>query len=333
MRGISKFRLGGPDDPLAQEIMRAKGLREIPLYRRNGPKAGRFDFVDCLKRWSAYTPDRDGPVDPTRREGEDSAHISALIKAKGLELGASDVGFAELRPIMINEGAEFDLKYIVSVLVAEDYTKVLEGALAVEKEAFETYVECARVSTELAAYVRSLGFPALAEHNGTGDIQAIPALHACGMGELGKHGSLIHRELGASFRPGFVVTDAPVVVDEPDIFGVQRTCESCRLCEQNCPPAAIRPSEDYVVTEGVKRWLVDIPACYEASRFRDEYCHICVDVCPYQHRENKDPVRVATYKAFMKKRKQAGYRTPAWFIEDEEEVLAGSGRRDQGSAI
>ena len=140
------------------------------------------------------------------------------------------------------------------MIVPEDYTKVLQGALAVEEEAFETYVQCACVATELAAYIRELGFPAIAEHNGTGDIQAIPAMHACGLGELGKHGSLIHREFGASFRPGFVIT------------------------------------------EGVKRWLVDIPACYESSRFRDEYCHICVDVCPYQHRENKNFLRVTTYR-------------------------------------
>lgn len=325
MEGISKFRLGGPDDPLVQEIMKAKGLTEVPMYRRNGPKAGKFDLMDCIKRWTSYSPRRDGPVNSDKPEGEDPAHLAALIKAKGLEIGGSDVGFAELTPIMINEGSAFDLRYVISVIVAEDYAKVLQGALAVEEEAFETYVECARVSTELAAYVRGLGFPAIADHNGTGDIQAIPAMYACGMGELGKHGSLIHREFGASFRPGFVITDAPVALSAPNIFGVQNTCENCRLCEQNCPPGAIRTSDDFIVTEGVKRWQVDIPTCYEASRFRDEYCHICVDVCPYQHRENKDPVRMETYKGYMRKRKVAGYRTPSWFIEDEDKVLGRSG--------
>jgi epoxyqueuosine reductase QueG len=141
------------------------------------------------------------------------------------------------------------------------------------------------------------------------------------MGELGKHGSLIHPQFGAGFRPGFVITDAPLVVNKPYIFGVQKTCENCRICEQNCPPGAIRAADDYIVTEGVKRWQVDVPACFVASRFRDEYCHICVDVCPYQHKENRDPERIKIFKTLMQKRKKAGYRTPAWFIEDEEAVL------------
>jgi ferredoxin len=96
------------------------------------------------------------------------------------------------------------------------------------------------------------------------DIQAIPALYACAMGELGKYGSLIHPKFGAGFRPGFVITDAPVRVSGINIFGVQKTCENCRLCEQNCPPGAIRSSQDFIVTDGVKRWLVDIPACFRS---------------------------------------------------------------------
>jgi epoxyqueuosine reductase len=325
MKGTSVCRYGGPNDPLAMEIMRQKGLTEVPLYRSDSPKAAKFDLNACMERWMAYTPDRDGPVNVERPEGVDPDHLSTLIKTKGFKVGGSDVGFAELTPIMINVGFEFEQRNIISVIVAEDYGKVLEGALAVEEEAFEVYVECARVATELATYIRSLGFSAIADHNGTGDVQAIPTLYACGMGELGKHGSLIHPEFGPSFRPGFVITDAPIISAMPNIFGVQNTCETCRLCEQNCPPGAIRASDDFIITEGVKRWQVDIPTCYEASRFRDEYCHICVDVCPYQHKANSDPDRRTTYKTIMKKRKQAGYRTPAWFIEDEAKVLGEKG--------
>lgn len=321
MKGTSEFRRGGPDDPLANEIMRQKGLSEIPLFRKDSPKIKKFDVNEVMHRWTAYTPLRDGPVNDGQPEGNDPAQISALIKAKGLELGGSDIGFADLTPTMINVGSEFQPRYIVSIVVAEDYGKVLDGALAVEREAFEVYVECARISTELAAYIRTLGFSAIADHNGTGEIMAIPALLACGMGELGKHGSLIHPDFGAGFRPGFVVTDAPIIADNANIFGVQNTCEKCRICEQNCPPGAIRSSDDYIVTEGTKRWQVDTATCYEASRFRDEYCHICVDVCPYQHKVNRDPDRKTIYKTLMKKRKTAGYRTPAWFIEDEETVL------------
>jgi epoxyqueuosine reductase len=321
MKGIVAFRRGGPDDPLVREIMEDKGLSEVPFYRKDRANAQGFDLHACMQDWMAYVAERDGPVNPDRPEGQDAARLGALIKAKGLALGAGDVGFAALTPGMINLGSEFDLPSIISVIVPEDYAKVLDGALAVEREAFETYVECARVATLLAAHIRGLGFKAIADHNGTSDIQAIPALNACGMGELGRHGSLVHPIFGAGFRPGFVITDAPLELSAANIFGVQNTCETCRLCEQNCPPGAIRSAEDFVVTDGVKRWPVDIPTCFEASRFREEYCHICVDVCPYQHKKSGDPVRSETYKSFMKKRKLAGYRTPSWFIEDEDAVL------------
>lgn len=321
MKGTSEFRLGGPDDPLVQELMKQKGLSEVPFYAANRRQAKEFDLHATMQRWMAYAPHRNGAVNAEKPKGDDPDHLSALIKTRGLELGAGDISFAELTPIMINQGSEFDQRFIISVVVPENYDRVLGGALAVEREAFEVYVECARISTQLADYVRTLGFSAIADHNGTGDIQAVPALYACGVGEMAKHGSLIHPDFGAGFRPGFVVTDAPVSVNEINVFGVQKTCETCRICEQNCPPAAIRASDDFIVTEGVKRWPVNTAACYEASRFRDEYCHICVDVCPYQRGIKRDPRRVTTYKTIMRKRKKAGYRTPAWFIEDEEAVL------------
>jgi formate hydrogenlyase subunit 6/NADH:ubiquinone oxidoreductase subunit I len=59
------------------------------------------------------------------------------------------------------------------------------------------------------------------------------------------------------------------------------------------------------MTHGIKRWLIDLEKCYPYSRLRDEYCHLCVDVCPYNVKSHP-----GTYKAFMKERKQVGYKTP-----------------------
>ena len=86
----------------------------------------------------------------------------------------------------------------------------------------EVYARCAGVSTEIARYIRDeLGYPALAHHNGSYQIQAIPVLHEVGFGELGRYGSLIHPELGSNFRPGFVITDLPPSYDTPIEFGAQ----------------------------------------------------------------------------------------------------------------
>ena len=127
MKGTSVCRYGGPNDPLAMEIMKQKGLAEVPLYRSDSPKAAKFDLNACMERWMAYTPDRDGPVNAESPEGVDPDHLSTLIKTKGFKVGGSDVGFAELTPIMINVGFEFEQRNIISVIVAEDYGKVWKG--------------------------------------------------------------------------------------------------------------------------------------------------------------------------------------------------------------
>ena len=46
------------------------------------------------------------------------------------------------------------------------------------------------------------------------------------------------------------------------------------------------------------------------SRFRESYCHICVDVCPYIHKENGDAEKRDMFKQYMKVRRDEGYKTP-----------------------
>jgi ferredoxin len=75
------------------------------------------------------------------------------------------------------------------------------------------------------------------------------------------------------------------------------------------------------MTGGVKRWITDVERCYTESRLREQYCHICVDVCPYVHKANADPHKKYLYKLYMAQRKKAGYRTPAWFPDDPPEAL------------
>ena len=205
---------------------------------------------------------------------------------------------------------DFDMphKNVIGIVVKEDYANVLKGSLAIEAETFRVYVEVARIATELAAYVREMGYPAWAHHNGITQIQAIPTLYHCGVGELGRHGSLINPDFAANFRPSFVTTDLPLDFDQPLEFGVQDYCEKCNLCRNNCPGDAI--ATDHILTEGIKRWRIDMEKCYPFSRLHEAYCHICVDVCPYVHKENGDDEKRQIYKAYMKQRKEDGYRSP-----------------------
>jgi epoxyqueuosine reductase QueG len=104
----------------------------------------------------------------------------------------------------------------------------------------------------------------------------------------------------------------PLAVDAPLVFGVQDTCLHCNLCTNNCPADAIPPNE-FIWTEGIRRWVTDVEKCYVFSRLRAEYCHICVDVCPYIHKANGDPVKRDLYKRYTGARKKVGYKSPTQF--------------------
>ena len=316
MQGTAAVRRQGASDPLLQRMLEERGLTEPPLWKHRPPETRAR-----MARWKDLGQVRDGPVNSRRVEIADIAATTAELKALARSLGASEVGCAALSPIMIAEGVDLPHDNIFCFVVGEDYSVALNGPRAIETESTSVYVRCAEIATELAQHIRQMGYAALAHHNGGDDIMAIPALWAAGFGELGKHGSLIHRELGASHRPGFVTTTLPLAHDAPISFGVQDTCIHCNLCSNNCPPDAIPRSDDYIVTEGVKRWITDVERCYTVSRMREQYCHICVDVCPYVHKANGSEAKKALYKQYMMKRKQAGYRTPAWFSEQEAAIF------------
>lgn len=303
MIGISWRREQGLADPLLRRLVEEAGLEDVPQWTRGDDVRAR-----AHAKWMGMAVDRDGAVAAEARDVSDVAAITAEITEKALALGADLVGCCGLTPIMID--ADFDLPHrnAVAIVVHEDYANALKGSRAIEAETYAVYVRVAQIATDLSAYIRDMGFPAWAHHNGVTQIQAIPTLYHCGMGELGRNGSLINPTYSANFRPSFVTTDLPLEFGSPLVYGVQDTCENCNLCRNNCPGDAI--ATDHILTEGVKRWRIDMEKCYPYSRLHEAYCHICVDVCPYVQKENRDPENRRMYKAFMKQRREDGYRSP-----------------------
>ena len=146
-------------------------------------------------------------------------------------------------------------------------------------EVMRQYNTGTRAAKALADWIRRQGHHA-AGHGGpiAGSFTMIPAALACGFGELGKHGSIINRTYGSSFRLAAVLTDLPLVADRPDVFGADDFCQSCQVCARACPPNAI--SHDKQLVRGVERWYVDFDKC--VPYFNETYgCGICIAVCPW----------------------------------------------------
>ena len=106
----------------------------------------------------------------------------------------------------------------------------------------------------------------------------VPAAIAAGLGELGKHGSLINRTLGSNLRLACVLTDLELVSDERDDFGADEFCQRCVSCANACPPEAIQHEQRLV--RGETRWYVDFDKCLP---FFNEHqgCAVCLAACPW----------------------------------------------------
>jgi epoxyqueuosine reductase len=141
------------------------------------------------------------------------------------------------------------------------------------------YARGTRASYALANWIRGQGYTAQAFPGPrAAALLLVPAAIDAGLGELGKHGSLINRTHGSNLRLAGVTTDMPLDHFRADAFGADDFCTNCRICIDACPPDAIYETKQWV--RGVERWYVDFDKCIPF--FADNAgCGVCIAVCPW----------------------------------------------------
>jgi ferredoxin len=197
---------------------------------------------------------------------------------------ADDIGIAPMDPLYVFEGYTIDEPWVIVLALAHNYERLREvpsdetNGVGVT-DIGEQYARGTRASYALANWIRAQGYNARAFPGPMADaLLLIPPAIASGLGELGKHGSLISRHFGAGVRLAGVTTDMPLTATMPDRFGVDEFCASCQICTRECPPDAI--FEDKQMVRGEERWYVDFDKCipYFAE---SATCGICIAVCPW----------------------------------------------------
>ncbi|MEL7097813.1 MAG: 4Fe-4S dicluster domain-containing protein [Pseudomonadota bacterium] len=236
-------------------------------------------FAEARARRVAATSFDMGAVACTPEKREPEAWTKALngFVADGL---CDMVGVAEMSPDWVYEGDEVSQSRVIVIGVEHDYEEISQApAEAAGLEVMAQYQRAAVAAKRIAAWLRSAGWDAEPVTGpNTGAITLIPPALACGFGELGKHGSLINAEFGASFRLSAVLTDAPFAPTPTRDFGVDEFCTNCRICEDACPPEAIAPKKQTV--RGAQKWYVDFDKCI--SFFNETHgCAMCIAVCPW----------------------------------------------------
>lgn len=136
----------------------------------------------------------------------------------------------------------------------------------------------------LAQYIRLLGYPARAHHFRNYQVLSVPLAVEAGLGELGRCGFLLTKELGNCLRLSTVTTDLPLECDNPVDIGVQDFCRMCRLCAEACPSGSIPPGGK-VRTRGVKKWQMDAVSCITYWQKQGTDCGICIGSCPWTARD------------------------------------------------
>lgn len=206
---------------------------------------------------------------------------AAAVKAAALDCGADDAGICRYRPEWTYRDRPHPRGgWVVVMAFAHAYDKLKTAPD--ERAYIEVMAQYARAggaAKHLANWIRARGYHAEGKTGpNTEDVLMIPAAIAAGLGELGKHGSMIHKKFGSNFRLSMVVTELPLVADAPDPFGADAFCASCQVCSAACPPDAIFPEKQIV--RGERKWYVDFDKC--VPYFVDnKTCGICLAVCPW----------------------------------------------------
>jgi epoxyqueuosine reductase len=225
----------------------------------------------------------DEPLPPraSERVERSAQEWTDAVARAALEHGADDVGVAPMRPAHVFEGHTVpDLPWVIVLAIGHDYDAIRDapstGALV---EVTRQYARGMRVAKALARFLLAQGHTALPYAGPmAGSFLLIPLAIEAGLGELGKHGSLIHPKLGANFRLACVLTDVPLDASEPAVFGADAFCTNCRLCADACPPDAI--SHQKQIVRGVQRWYVDFDKCL--PYFNENMgCAACLPACPF----------------------------------------------------
>ncbi len=222
----------------------------------------------------------------------DPAALKKFITDAAVFYGACDVGFARLKSYHLyshrgrhaeswGEEVATDHKSAIVIALRMDPEMILSAPTGtVIQESFRKYVEAAKVSDIIAAYIRSFGYRARAHNDANYQTLCVPLAVDAGMGELGRLGVLIHYRYGPLVRLAVVTTELELEAGPSQNQHIGDFCVICRKCSDNCPTSAISSGEE-PESRGFRHWSIEQEKCYRFWKRIGTDCGVCLAVCPY----------------------------------------------------
>ena len=224
------------------------------------------------------------------------------VKGYARNRGADLVGITELNPLWLYShrgeifyenwedwGREIESEHQYAVVFAMQMSFEMVGTgphSPTMIESMGNYAKGAYIATQLASFIANLGYSATASHFRHYEALMVPLAVDAGLGELGRLGYLITKELGPRVRLGVVTTDLPLVPDKPVDIGVDDFCSICKKCAVCCPSHSIPVEKDKTIVNGLLRWKLNDETCFEYWGKIGTDCNICMRVCPWSHPRN-----------------------------------------------
>ncbi len=241
----------------------------------------------------------DTPVAPVQVPVDDPARMAAEIKRVARFFGADLCGITgmDARWIYASQvdtrdfsaapvdlppglGHVIVLGHQMDLPLVQTYPSALAGAATGREYSHE-----AAIVMQLAAFIRNMGYRAVASMNDTGLV--IPFAVKAGLGEYARNQMVITPEFGPRLRFSKIFTDLPLIHDAPRPMGVKAVCDICTRCAQACPVKALPfgpPAEggaNRSAIKGVVKWSSDAEACFGYWAKLASDCAICLRVCPF----------------------------------------------------
>ncbi len=229
-----------------------------------------------------------GPAAEERTPFDTASQAAEFVKAAARAAGAAAVGITRIEPSDVYHGRTVSETYAIAIGQRMRW-KHFQTVPSIDSgvECCRVYQDLGEICISVARALRDRGYPARVEDPvGDSDLMHVPIALRAGFGELGRHGSIIHPELGPLFRLGTVVTDLPMACDSPVDIGIAAFCDRCKACRKFCPADAIPDDRDPragMDPIGKPRYVIDTGRCFPYFA-RQHYCSICLAVCTYKHK-------------------------------------------------
>lgn len=129
----------------------------------------------------------------------------------------------------------------------------------------------------------------IGEIQGRGFVDSAPVLEKSwasrsGLGWVGKNGIFITKQNGSFFFIATLITDLPLLYDDPF---AKDYCGSCTKCMDACPTGAIMPDKVINASKCISYFTIELKEMLIPDEMKGTFhnwafgCDICQDVCPW----------------------------------------------------